>query len=398
MIQNLLYLSPEFPRNYVQFILQLRHRGVQVLGISGTRLEDLPSDVRGGLVDYVQVPDLKDYRAVVDAARGLERRHGAIDRVESHCEHWLPLEAALREELGAPGLDRCRTAFLRKKSSMKEIFGQAGVPVARGRVARGLAEAQAFAAKVGYPLVLKPDIGVGAAGTYRADGPERLAEFFRGLAASPTFVEEFIAGDICTFDGLVDRDGQIVYCNSLTYSQGVMEVVNRDEHVFYYTAREIPADLEGAGRLVVQAAGIRERFFHIEFFRTRTDRRIVGLEINIRAPGGFTTDMWNYADDIDLYRGWARIVTGGSLGFEWCRRNHVLFVGRKDHIPYAHAHEDVLARFRALLCHWDRLPDLFARAMGNTGYLLRSDSLEELLQAAAYVHAAPVLAISGSRD
>jgi hypothetical protein len=33
----------------------------------------------------------------------------------------------------------------------------------------------------------------------------------------------------------------------------------------FYTPREIPADLEAAGRRVVQAFGIRERFFHIEF-------------------------------------------------------------------------------------------------------------------------------------
>ena len=280
---------------------------------------------------------------------------------------------------------------------MKAIFGQAGVPVARGRLVSGLAQARAFADEVGYPLVIKPDVGVGAAGTFRADGPERLAEFFRGPHAVPAFVEEFVEGEICTFDGLVDRNGQIVYSNSLTYSQGVMDVVNRDEHVFYYTAREIPADLEDAGRLVVQVAGLQERFFHIEFFRTRADRRIVGLELNIRAPGGFTTDMWNYADDIDLYRGWARIVTGESLGLNWCRRHHVLFVSRKDHIPYAHAHEEVLGRFRAILCHWERMPDLFARAMGNTGYLLRSGSLEELLRAAAYIHEAPALAVTGVR-
>jgi hypothetical protein len=37
----------------------------------------------------------------------------------------------------------------------------------------------------------------------------------------------------------------------------------------------------------------------------------VALEVNMRPPGGFTTDMFNYACDIDIYRIWAQVMVEG---------------------------------------------------------------------------------------
>ena len=53
---------------------------------------------------------------------------------------------------------------------------------------------------------------------------------------------------------------------------------------------------------------MKERFFHIEFFRDGDD--YIAIEYNNRPAGGFTIDVYNYAHSIDLYRGYAAIVAG----------------------------------------------------------------------------------------
>ena len=63
---------------------------------------------------------------------------------------------------------------LKYKSWMKEVFVRAGIPVARGRVVEDLESAEALINKVGYPVVAKPDNGVGAAHTYRINNKMNL--------------------------------------------------------------------------------------------------------------------------------------------------------------------------------------------------------------------------------
>ena len=97
------------------------------------------------------------------------------------------------------------------------------------------------------------------------------------------------------------------------YSHGLMDIVNQRLDFSYYNRR---ADSDGASRSSGEDRGtrfgIRERFFHIEFFE-QPDGGYRALEINIRPPGGFTTDMMNYSADIDMYRLWARMLTGDAL-------------------------------------------------------------------------------------
>ncbi len=383
--KNLIYISPQFPRNYIQFVLSLRRIGVQVLGLGSDWFEQLPYELRGALSGYYRVNQMDDYQQMLQGAKYFEDRFGSICRIESHTEYWLPTEAALREDLGVWGKNREETSLMRRKSSMKEVYKKAGIPVAQGQLISTEAEAASFAQAAGYPLIFKPDEGVGAAATFKIHNPEELAKFFRDRPSIPYFMEEFVEGDICTFDGLCNHDGDIVYCNSLVYSNGIMEVVNHDKHVYYYTARNIAADLEEAGRKTVKAFDVREKFFHLEFFRRKHDGVLLGLEVNIRPPGGFTTDMWNYADDISMYDQWASIVAYNRFEAQWSRKWHAIYISRKDHIHYRHSHQEVLNRLGHMLCHTERIPELFSRALGNTGYIMRSGSLDEVLEAAHLV-------------
>ena len=53
----------------------------------------------------------------------------------------------------------------------------------------------------------------------------------------------------------------------------------------------------------------------------------------MRPPGGWTVDMWNYANDIDMYREWANVVVHGRFDAPVTRPYNVLYASRRDHRP-----------------------------------------------------------------
>jgi biotin carboxylase len=269
---------------------------------------------------------------------------------------------------------------IKRKSEMKKIFKKAGIAVAAGVRTRNEDEVKAFAKRVGYPLVAKPDIGVGANATYKILNEVELNIFLQ-KKLQDYILEEFIDGEICTFDGLTDREGNIVFYTSHVYQRGVMETVNKRSDILYYSLREIPPDLELAGRKTVKAFDVRERFFHFEFFR-KPDNSLVALEVNIRPPGGLSTDMMNFANDIDIYREWANVQINNRFDPIYTRPYHVCYASRRYRYEYTHTHEEVLEMYGGLIPTHQPILGAWSVALGDYGYLIRSPELEEVLDAA----------------
>ena len=382
---NFVYLSPHFPPNYYRFCVRLREEGVNVLGMADAPYESLRPELRGALTEYYRVDDMNSYDALVRALGHFTHRHGKLDGIDSHSEHWLETEARLRTDFNMAGLRQDRIGIVKRKSAMKEIYRTAGVRVARGAVVRTLEEARRLVAETGYPVVAKPDVGVGASATFKIRDNGDLSSFFDRKPPVDYIVEEFIQGKIFSFDGLTDRDGNLVFFTAHAFSQGIMETVNEDTDLFYHSLREIPADLEEAGRRTARAFDVRGRFFHFEFFRTDRDGGIVALEVNLRPPGGLTTDMFNYANDFDIYREWARVIAHNKFTGAGSRPYHVGYVGRKRGKRYVHDPEEILAAFGSLIVHHEEIDSIFRAAIGDHGYLVRSKDLDEVRAAARYI-------------
>jgi len=383
---NIVFLSPHFPPNYYRFCVQLRQLGANVLGIADAAWEELRPELHEALGGYYRT-DLNNYDQLLRACGHFTHQFGKLDRVESHNEFWLEAEARLRQDFNIEGIRPDRIADVTLKARMKQRFEQAGIAVARGTLVMDLAEAQRFVEQVGFPVVIKPDRGVGAASTFRVNDPQELSRVFAEKGPADAIMEEFVEGVIHSFDGLTDRDGRIVFHTSHVFSQGIMETVNEDRDIFYYSQREIPADLEAAGRAAVKAFDIREKFFHIEFFRTMPDERLVAIEVNMRPPGGLTVDMFNFANDSDLYREWANIVTGRSFSSDCSRPYHCAYVGRKQRKSYVHDHAEIIHAFGPLIVHHEPIQSVFSAALGDYGYLARAGELEELLAFRRFVQA-----------
>lgn len=356
-----------------------------MLGLADEPYDILSDSLKIALTEYYKVGNMHSYDELLRAMGFFTYKYGKIDRIDSLNEYWLESEAQLRTDFNIFGINNEQIQEVKRKSLMKEMFTKAGVPVARGRVVRTLEEAKSLIDETGYPVVAKPDIGVGAARTYKIHNPSELADFLATKPDIEYIMEEFVSGVIMSFDGLVDQDGKLVFYTSHQYSQGIMETVVNDDLVYYYSLRDIPKDLETAGRRVLKVFGIRERFFHFEFFRRHSDGKIVALEVNMRPPGGLTTDMFNYANDIDIYGEWAHVVVHNHFTSKTTRPYHCCYVGRKFNRGYAHSHSDILKRLGEKLCHHESISGVFSAALGNYGYLVRSPDLDEIYDMVKYI-------------
>lgn len=384
---NIVLLSPHFPEQHFRYAFYLKQLGGQVIGLADEPPHFLKAHVREALSDYFWVADMNNYDELLRTCGQITAQYGKIDRIESLNEHWLETEAALRTDFNVPGIKNDTINRIKKKSEMKKVFQAAGIPCARGKIIHSLDEALEFAQETGYPAVLKPDIGVGANHTYKVHDPSELIRVFNQKPHVPYIMEEFISGQIYSFDGLTDRSGKPVFYTSTRYSSGIMEVVNQNDHVSYYTLRTVPAELKKLGQKMLEAFDVRERFFHFEFFRRPETGEYIVLEVNMRPPGGPTVDMFNYSHDFDLYREWANVVLFNHFNAQVNRKYFCGYGGRKFHKSYLHSHEEILQVCGPRIVQHGQLSPIFRMAMGDYYYILRSPEETELLKLLHFIQA-----------
>lgn len=386
-VMNYVFISPHFPENFKYFVMSLRNHGVNVLGIASDNFGDLDADLRDSLTEYYRVDNMEEYDQLLRACGYFTFKYGKIDYIESMNEYWLEKEAHLRTDFNVDGLQLEDMPHIKKKSEMKKVFERASIPVARGEIVIDFESAKKFIEEVGYPICIKPDIGVGAADTHQIANEEELKEFFSIRQPVDYIMEEFIVGDIHTFDGLVDKNGHILFLNSFVYG-GVMETIRDELDNIYHNQVEIPDDLMEVGLRAVRAFDIRNRFFHLEFFRME-DNRLVALEVNMRPPGGWSLDMFNYASDISVFDLYSKMI----LGLEYIVmpeiKYHCAFVGVKFGLEHElkYSLDESLEKYGHMVAKHGPMPDIFSAVMGNYSYVIRSRDFDELMEAAQFITA-----------
>lgn len=380
---NIVFLSPAFPPTAAAFCSALTRAGATVLGIGDEPWR--PSAVEAcGLAEYIYEPRMAEYQPLHDAVAALRARFGGIDRIDSNGERWLPEEARLRDDFDVPGLRSEPLRRQRSKLGMAEIFDRARIPHPPTVSAADATAVRQLAKKYGYPLVFKPDVGSGAVDTFMV---QREGDLSAALESEPqsAVVQPFISDRIVTFDGLTDREGRVIFWTSHAYDTGIMQVRSGKLDGYYYSLRELPPELEELGRRAVAAFDVRERFFHVEFFVV-PDHGYVALEMNLRPPGGFTTDMMNAACDIDVYGLWAAAVLGRDLSdFRFERRYHTAHAGRRADRRYRIDTATLRRELGSTLVAEHSIPPQFADTMGDTMFLLRHSELPALERAIALV-------------
>lgn len=381
---NYILISPGFPRSQASFARSLKEEGITVLGIGTSYAEDLDDGLKDALTEFYHVSDLLNNEEVLKAVGYFTYRYGKIDRIESHNEYWLVQDAWLRTEFNVFGLKDQDMEKVKYKSKMKEVFRSCGIPVARGAVVRNLDEAKFLIREFGYPVVVKPDMGVGAQNTSLIQDEDQLQHFFETKEKTDYILEEYINGTVVSFDGLTDREGRVVFCSNFIFNAGVMDIVNKDLDMFYYTERHPQEDLVRMGLKAVKAFNLKERFFHMEFFR-KMDGGLVALEVNVRPPGGYSIDMWNYSYDVDMYHLYARLVARNEFDASIERKYYCAHVGRKYGREFRHDLDEVVERCGPEFLKHEELPGIFAKALGDHAFIFRAEELDDVMEKAKFI-------------
>ena len=382
---NFVFISPNFPRTYWQFCDCLRNNGINVLGIGDSPYDGLEAPLKSALTEYYRVDSLEDYGQVYRAAAFFAFKYGRIDWIESMNEYWLEQDARLRKDFNVTtGIRPDRIGFIKEKSLMKEIYLKAGIPTARQSIVSDREAGRVFIEKVGYPVIVKPNIGVGAANTWKLENDSDFEAFYDGLPEVPYVMEEFIEGIICSYDAITDSRCEPLF-ESMTVWPPVMDIVNKDLDLMYYTCPRVPEGLRTLGRKAVRAFGVDRRFVHLEFFRLTKARRGLGgvgdfaaLEVNMRPAGGYTPDMMNFAHSTNVYQIYADMVAYDSRRkAEGPEHFYCVYASRKDGHVYARTHEEIMAKYGADMVMQEEMPPMNWPQMGRYMYTAKLKEFEE---------------------
>ena len=384
---NFIFVSPYFPHTYWNFCDRLHKNGVNVLGIGDTEYDALEPQLKASLTEYYKVNSLENYDEVFRAVAFFSFKYGKIDWIESNNEYWLEKDAKLRTDFNVTtGIGAAAIEGFKSKAAMKEYYAKAGVPTARCHKVTTYEAAKEFIDNIGgYPVIVKPDNGVGASRTYKLENENDLNGFFADYPQIPYVMEEFVEGDICSYDAIADADGNPLFESMTCWPPSIMDIVNKKLDLAYYVSNEVPESLKKLGRATIKAFGAERRFVHLEFFRLTKARKglgevgdFVGLEVNMRPAGGYTPDMMNYAHSVDVYQIWANMVAFNERRFEQNEPSHFcVYAGRRDIHNYVHTHEEILERYGKNLVLYERLPAIWNDAMGSETYTAHAYTPEE---------------------
>lgn len=385
-MKNFIFISPNFPVTYWKFCAELKNNGMRVLGIGDCPYEELTQDLRNSLHEYYKVSSLENYDEVFKAVAFFSYKYGKIDWLESNNEYWLMRDAKLRTEFnittGPKSEDMAKIKF---KSAMKEYYAKAGLPTARYHLVEGYDDALEFAHTVGYPVVVKPDNGVGANNTYRLSSDEDLQFFIDHKDDNVYIMEEFVNGYVQTFDAIIDSKGQAIFESGNVTPWSLMDIVNGGGNSIYYLVKDLPDNIRDAGLRTVEAFGVKSRFVHLEFFVLNADQEglgkkgdVLGLEVNMRPAGGYTPDMYNYAYETDVYKIWADMVAFDFSTKPEGTRHYCAFVGRRDGKKFVLDHNAIMNKYGPMMKMWGRIPEALSGAMANQMYVANFNTEEEL--------------------
>ena len=135
----------------------------------------------------------------------------------------------------------------------------------------------------------------------------------------------------------------------------------------------------------------------MEFFKLNEDKdglgkkgEYIGLEANMRPAGGYTPDMYNYANNTDVYQIWADMVAFDKIEKanlnEDLEKNYCVYASRRDNKNYVHSHDEIKQKYGNAIVMDERMPDIFSEAMGNYMYTAKFATKEEMEEFINFIH------------
>lgn len=385
---NFVFISPHFPEKYWQFCAALKKNGVNVLGIGDAPYNEIKPELKNALAEYYRVDNMEDYGQMYRAVAYFAFKYGRIDWLESNNEYWLEQDARLRTDFNiTSGIKTDKIDSIKEKSEMKKYYAKGGIRTARQiKASEGLEAVLHFGTEAGYPLFSKPDVGVGAGGAHKLSSEDEVRRFFKDTPQAECYViEEFVTGNICTYDAIIDSNSNPLFESMCVCPPSIADIVNNNLDSTYFVEQHMSENLRFWGRRTVKAFEVKSRFVHLEFFCLDRAHKglgdegdFVALEVNMRPGGGYTPDMINYAHSADVYQIWADMIAFDKRKVADQNDDYFcVYSGRRDGVEYVLSHEQIMEKYNYALCMWDRVPEVLSGAMGNQSYIARFKTIEE---------------------
>jgi hypothetical protein len=323
---HVIFIAPHFPASQPRFVRGLKAAGAMVSGIGDLAPEHLPRSMRELLDGYEYVRSVGDVDAVTEAVRRIQRRGPWVHKLEATIESHQMVAAVARQRCGIPGLSAETVLRCRDKFVMKQYLRSQGIPCANHAAVSSADEARAFARSNGFPLIIKPRDGAGAAGTTKVEDAAHLerviVEYGLDKSGRSWSMEDFISGHEGYFDTMT-VGGEVVFESIAHYYPNVLEAMrNRWISPQMVVTNRIDApgytELRHFGRKVIQALGLGTTPTHMEWFYG--PKGLSFSEIGARPPGVNMWDVYAAANDFDIYEAWGKAVCWGTWDARPSRR------------------------------------------------------------------------------
>jgi len=314
-------VAPHFMENTNRYVAAFANlAGVKLSLISADPVEALPPGLREKVAGHYRVKDVGDGSQLAKAAKALAASLGPIDRLTGVLEQLqLPMSHA-REVADIPGMRPAIARRFRDKDRMKQVLRAAGVPVAKSSLVYSQAALEAFVDAVGYPVIVKPQAGLGARSTQRIESPADLRALARvGMvptADSPLQAEQFVRAREHTCE-TVSIHGKAVWRSGTRYFPTPLEVLEQPwQQYCVMLPREVEAPWTDFAP--VNEAALTALFgphpqvsgtalTHMEWF-LREDGSMLVNEVGARPPGVQIMPLMGLVHDMDFISAWAELI------------------------------------------------------------------------------------------
>jgi hypothetical protein len=318
-VPHVVFIAPRFLENtnrYVKAFAELD--GITLSLVSADPEDAIPAALRDRVAGHARVTDCLDGAQLTHAVRALGRSIGPVDRLAGVLEELQLPMGKVRDALGIEGLSAAIARNFRDKDRMKEVLRAHGVPVARSALAVSRADIEEFVDRVGYPVIVKPQAGLGTRGTYRIETAEELAALQPPSPTRPLQVEEFVRAREHTCETVTIR-GTPVWRSGTRYFPSPLEVLEtpwiqycvllprEDDDPTWTRFHPINGAALAAlfGDQAATAAGTA--LTHMEWF-LREDGTCMVNEVGARPPGVHIMPLMGITHETDLFADWARLV------------------------------------------------------------------------------------------
>jgi len=315
-------VAPHFLENTNRYVSAFAHLdGVNLSVISQDPERALPRELQKRLAGHYQVKNVGDPTHLARALEGLKQGLGPVDRLTGALEQLqLPLAEA-RALANVPGMKPDIARRFRDKDVMKDVLRAHGVPVAASQLVNSTAELHAFIDRVGYPIIVKPQAGVGSRGTHRIESRADLDALGKlGLAPSdkhPLQAEQFIRAREFTCE-TVSIHGKTVWRSGTRYFPTPLEVL---ETPWMQYCVLLPREVESPWTdfAPVNEAALQALFgpnpqvtgtaiTHMEWFLAG-EGKVYGGAVGARPPGVRIMPLMSLTHEVDMISEWAKLIS-----------------------------------------------------------------------------------------